>query len=317
MAQQHVATQVIGTALHGSHRGVPVSEGDLSMIPLLNATAVEPSYLTLDEAVKRGGFTVNEVGKSGAVPELRVKNSETSPVFILDGEQLLGVKQNRIVNLSLMVPEMSEMVIPVTCVERGRWSHRYDPCRPSEHVMYAEARASKMAQVTDSMKRGTTVQDKRADQEAVWLDIDAKSARMRSRSSTDAMETVFSDNRTRLETFVKRLAPVEHQVGAIFVARGVECGVELFDGVSTWSKFMPQLVSSWAMDAIDDVRLGQLARGKTTDIIERTCSGSWKVSPALGLGWDARLSEKNLTAGALLIEERLVHLAAFLRSSRG
>ena len=167
------------------------------------------------------------------------------------------------------------------------------------------------------MKRGTTVQDKRADQEAVWLDIDAKSARMRSRSSTDAMETVFSDNRTRLETFVKRLAPVEHQVGAIFVARGVECGVELFDGVSTWSKFMPQLVRSWAMDAIDDVRLGQLARGKTTDIIERTCSGSWKVSPALGLGWDARLSEKNLTAGALLIEERLVHLAAFLRSSRG
>ena len=115
MAQQPVATQVIATALHGVQRGGPVSEGELSMIPLLNTAAGEAKYLTLEEAVKRGGCTVKEVGESGSVPELRVANSEALPVFILDGEQLLGVKQNRIVNLSLMVPAKSEMVIPVTC----------------------------------------------------------------------------------------------------------------------------------------------------------------------------------------------------------
>ena len=329
MAQQSVATQVIATALHGVQRGGPVSEGELSMVPLLNTAAGEATYLTLEEAVKRGGFTVKEVGESGSVPELRVTNSEALPVFILDGEQLLGVKQNRIVNLSLMVPPKSEMVIPVTCVERGRWSHqsheshqphqsrqshRYDPCRPSENVMYAEARASKMAQVTDSMARGTTVQYKRADQGAVWSSIDAKSRRMRSHSSTDAMETVFRDHATRLETFVKRLTPVEHQVGAIFVARGVECGVELFDSVSTWTASMARLVRSWAMDAIDDQRLEQVGRRKRVDLIDRLCSGRWKTSPALGLGWDARLHEKGLTAGALLVEEQLVHVAAFDRS---
>ncbi|MCH2400415.1 MAG: hypothetical protein MK364_14965, partial [Pirellulales bacterium] len=295
-------------------RGVPVTEGELSVIPLLNESAPEANYLTFEAAVKRGGILVEELSESGSVPELRVKNSESLPVFVLDGEQLLGAKQNRIVNLSLMVPAKSEMIIPVTCVERGRWSHRHDRSQPSEHVMYAEARASKMAQVTDSMARGTTVQYKRADQGAVWSSIDAKSRRMRSHSSTDAMETVFRDHATRLETFVKRLTPVEHQVGAIFVARGVECGVELFDSVSTWTASMARLVRSWAMDAIDDQRLEQLGRRKRVDLIDRLCSGRWKASPALGLGWDARLHEKGLTAGALLVEEQLVHVASFDRS---
>ena len=56
------------------------------------------------------------------------------------------------------------------------------------------------------------------------------------------------------------------------------------------------------------------ARRETTSIIDELCSGSWKVSPALGLGWDARRTEKRLTAGALLVEDHPVHLAAFSRS---
>ena len=68
------------------------------------------------------------------------------------------------------------------------------------------------------------------------------------------------------------------------------------------------------MDAIDDQRLEQVERRKRVDLIDRLCSGRWKASPALGLGWDARLHENGLTAGALLVEEQLVHVAAFDRS---
>jgi hypothetical protein len=306
--------QAIRKALKDVQRGVPVSEGRMSVIPLLNESAGEATYLTLEAAVKRGGFTVEELSESGSVQELRVKNGESLPVFVLDGEQLLGAKQNRIVNLSLMVPAESELIIPVTCVERGRWSDRHDRSRPSENVMYAEVRASKMDHVTASMQRGPTVRHKRANQSAVWSDIRRKSARMQSYSSTEAMETVFSDHKSRLETFVERFTPVQHQVGAIFLVRNVETGVELFDSVSTCSTYMSQLVKSWAMDAIDGLRVEQLARRETTSIIDELCSASWKVSPALGLGLDARRSKNNLTAGALLVGNYPVHVAAFSRS---
>ena len=179
--------------------------------------------------------------------------------------------------------------------------------------MYAEARSAKMDQVTASMERGTTVQHRHADQSAVWSDIRKKSTRMGSRSSTDAMEAVFSESKSRLETFVERFAPVEHQVGAIFMVKKVEYGLELFDSVSTWSALMPQLVNSWAMDAIDAVRVAQFSKLQTRNIIEALCSGAWKVAPALGQGWDARRTEKRLTAGALLVEDELIHVAAFSR----
>ena len=42
------------------------------------------------------------------------------------GEQLAGGKQNRVLNASILVPAKSELPIPVTCVERGRWALR-DP----------------------------------------------------------------------------------------------------------------------------------------------------------------------------------------------
>ena len=69
--------QAIYTALKDVQRGVPVTEGELSVIPLLNESAPEANYLTFEAAVKRGGILVEELSESGSVPELRVKNSES------------------------------------------------------------------------------------------------------------------------------------------------------------------------------------------------------------------------------------------------
>jgi hypothetical protein len=52
--------------------------------------------------------------QSPAAPELRVKNSSGTPVLILDGEELVGAKQNRIVNVTILVVTQSEIVIPVS-----------------------------------------------------------------------------------------------------------------------------------------------------------------------------------------------------------
>ena len=60
--------QAIYTALKDVQRGVPVTEGELSMIPLLNESAPEANYLTFEAAVKRGGIMVEELSESGSVP---------------------------------------------------------------------------------------------------------------------------------------------------------------------------------------------------------------------------------------------------------
>jgi hypothetical protein len=56
-------------------------------------------YMTLSDAIRLGAANVSEISDSGSVPELRFTNSADLPVLILDGEELIGAKQNRTVNL--------------------------------------------------------------------------------------------------------------------------------------------------------------------------------------------------------------------------
>ena len=44
-----------------------------------------------------------------------------SPVLLVDGEELIGAKQNRVLNLSILIPAKQRCVIPICCVEAGRW----------------------------------------------------------------------------------------------------------------------------------------------------------------------------------------------------
>jgi hypothetical protein len=59
--------------------------------------------------------------------------------LLLDGEQLVGAKQNRIPNMIVLVAAQTEVTIPVSCVEQGRWGyqarHRSSLCGVSAQKM--------------------------------------------------------------------------------------------------------------------------------------------------------------------------------------
>ena len=54
------------------------------------------------------------------MPDLGLDNQCDRPVLLLDGEELVGAKQNRILKLSLPAPAGKPIVMPVSCVEAGR-----------------------------------------------------------------------------------------------------------------------------------------------------------------------------------------------------
>jgi len=51
-----------------------------------------------DEALSENLIEIAEKDGDGSVPELRVMNEPPKIILILDGEELVGGKQNRIVN---------------------------------------------------------------------------------------------------------------------------------------------------------------------------------------------------------------------------
>jgi hypothetical protein len=175
----------IERALAGITLGPAVAVENLVMFPLLGPSLKTVDYITLDDAIGQNASEITEVSAQGTVPELRVINRGVKPTLIIDDEELVGAKQNRIVNLTILVAAKSELIIPVSCVEAGRWRAKSRRFTAAPRTQYATGRAKRMAQVSRSMASSGA---RRSDQSAVWADIAEKSARLESLSDTSAME---------------------------------------------------------------------------------------------------------------------------------
>jgi hypothetical protein len=151
--------------------GTPVEYRGLSMTPLLGDDAPAGEYLTLGEALDAGDVEITEISEDGRVPELRLKNRAVRPVLIVDGEELVGAKQNRVLNLSVLAGAQRHTIIPVSCVEAGRWRHATRQFSSSSRAHFASSRAAKVAEVSASL---TSEGTRRSDQGAVWEAIAAK-----------------------------------------------------------------------------------------------------------------------------------------------
>ena len=95
----------IHDTINTAHLGSPTTYKNLTMIPLLfrptpvAGTVWDEQYVILDEALAAETARVTEVSDAGSVAELKFLNEGNRPVLLLDGEELVGAKQNRVLNL--------------------------------------------------------------------------------------------------------------------------------------------------------------------------------------------------------------------------
>ncbi len=302
--------QIIESTLAGLGLGAPASFRNLIIFPLLAKSPGESAYLLLDEALERGLAQVTEVSEGGSVPELFFDNRADQPVLLVDGEELVGAKQNRVLNLSILVAAGKKVVIPVSCVEAGRWQYRSRHFSASRHKLYARARAKKMAQVSESLRSSRS---RRSDQGAIWHDISEKMARMKAESRTASMEDIYVQREGDMESYVNAFAAQPGQAGAVFAINGEVAGAELFDSPATFAKYFRKLLWSYAMDAVDVDEPKPVApvEEAVRAFLSEMMAAAAQTFPAVGEGEDVRLSGERLAGGALVAGQRVVHLAAF------
>ena len=122
--------------------GDPVTHRGIVVTPLFPALDPRASYITLDEALPRG-LVITETSDAGSVPELAVVNPLAENVLLYDGEELVGAKQNRILNVSVLVGAGAKLPIPVSCVEQGRWARSSVDFDSATHISHAHLRRRK------------------------------------------------------------------------------------------------------------------------------------------------------------------------------
>ena len=282
----------------------------LTMFPLLSKKDGTLEYRTLDEALRGGHVRVGETSRAGSVPELRFENSGELPVLIVDGEELVGAKQNRTANLTVLVPARTTIVLPVSCVEAGRWSDRSGGVVASDRAHFARGRASRVASVSCAMESSGS---RRSDQARVWRDIDRVACCLEAPSPTRAMGAVFERHHGPIEDHVGALAAIEDQVGALFAIGSEVVGFDLFDRRSTLAALLPKLVRSYAVGALEleDSAKSLPDEERAKAFFEEAGSAKASTYPAVGLGTDIRLSAHRIAGGGLVVEGSLLHLAVF------
>ena len=301
--------QKIHDSISNLQLGEATSFEGLTVFPLFCESSREKDYLTLDEALEKGQARVTEVSESGAVPTLRFENPGDQRVLLVDGDELTGAKQNRIINLTIMVPAQTGIDIPVSCVEAGRWSHNSREFASPKRAMMARARASKSASVSASMK---AAESRRSDQGEVWQEVGVYQQALEVKSPTDSMSDIYDSYEVPLENYRKAFSAGQNQVGALFAVNGRIQGLEVFDCSETFANYLERLVSSYAITRLAE--RGELEFTATPDtekFLGRVSQAEAERFDALGEGDDLRLSGEDLTGGVLSAGDRIVHLVAF------
>jgi hypothetical protein len=190
---------------------------NLALFPLLSNLAIPLDYLTLDEALQGSLIEVTEKTEGGSVPELQVVNKSPQMVLILDGEELVGAKQNRVVNTTILIQGLTTLIIPVSCVEQGRWAYNNPRFESENRIMLGNLRARKAEQVHNNLR---TNLEYVADQRAIWNEISLKADRIEAESPSMAMSAMYENKAKTLEEYTKNFRPIEGQVGAVFLING-------------------------------------------------------------------------------------------------
>ncbi|MEW5953303.1 MAG: DUF6569 family protein [Bacillota bacterium] len=287
---------------------------NLVIFPLLADESGEPGYILLDEVLEQGAFEVQEASIEGSVNEILVRNKGDRPVLILDGEILMGAKQNRVVNASILVGPKAELKVPVSCVEQQRWRYVSEKFTESRRFSYARMRAQKNEQVTGCLMAYGTFD---ADQSAIWDEVERKQREMRVESATRAVNDVYESHEEKLKKYCEAFYALEGQAGAAVFINGQFACLDAFDSPVSLQKLYKKMVESYALDALEVAgqERKEVNERDVRELLDRAATARVSAYPSVGLGEDLRIRGEGLAGSCLTSGGKVIHLALFASES--
>lgn len=286
----------------------------IAMMPVFSDQRCNIEYLTIDEAVKIGGLRITEVSVGGSVPYLNAENLCDKLILLIDGEELIGARQNRILNLSILLKPKSVSTIPVSCVERGRWSYKTLEFRPSEYMMPVKARAQKTKSVSLNIAACASPM---SEQYLVWEEVSVLHKKAGTRSPSEASYDVFLQKKREIERFLNSLKSENGQIGYLLFVEDKPQVLEIIPNPKKYASYHRKFAAASVIDAIGD-KLMDISTQK--DIDYNSLTGNFinsimackeiEFNP-VGCGINLRYDSDAVVGAALIYEKSVMHAVFF------
>ncbi len=277
-------------------------------------TTIYPIYLpdNSPKDIKIAGdeLVVSEL-ESASVPQIQVHNPTDSPLLIPAGKVLSGGRQTRTVNVSILVAAGSTIIIPVSCVEAGRW---YGERRFEDSKRFA-SRSVRMAKQRSVARNVKNLQRKMSDQSAVWNSIDAelnlRHLASKTKNFLHAEEALNDENErfTAVQELLKE-GPEPDQNGVAIAHGDTIVSVEMFSSPEALKSSYEALIRSAIFDS-PDKQVKSPSEDAVQAFLDEILSAETTQATGVGLGTEYHIENEKFVAHALAYEGKFLHANAF------
>ena len=255
--------------------------------------------MTLEKGFDLGLVEVKECETSD-VNTLIVKNHAVTPLLLIDGEEVVGGDQNRIVNSTILIEAESEMKIPVSCTEKGRWAYKSE-FTDSDYMANYNTRVNK-----EYASRGGT-----SFQSAVWSSIDSLEEEKSFKSETTAMSESYENLNSRHEEIIENFPTVMGQTGVLIIINGEIKGFEMFLNSEIYRQFHKKILKSYLIDCEIKNQTFAVNTDAAHDIITDVFASSFEKRDSFGIE-QAFEFENSAGMGCLYtFKNQIIHLSYF------
>lgn len=265
--------------------------------------------MSLKIGLNLGLVEISEINSDGQVGKVKVINNAVTPLLILDGEEMIGAKQNRIVNSTVIIPAKSEKIVPVSCTESGRWHYKSDYFSYSNHMASSRVRRDKQSSVSLSLRRHRTFE---SNQKEVWHNIRETERDLKLSNETCALHDSYTKKYMDIKDYKNAFSIHDNQNGLVTYINGKPVGFEMIYNSTIYKEYHEKLLESYILDAIskqdDDFEENDFDEELFIDKIKESEREKYD---SIGLGVDYRLENDELTGSAMIYEGNLINASFF------
>ena len=287
--------------------GEPQVAGPLAVFPVFGPSP-RLEYRTFADAMSLGAF-VKELDSGASVNDLLVANPTDQPILLFEGEEVRGAQQNRTLDVPVLVPAGARTVVPVSCVEQGRW----DGSRSAEHFLPAPAapdpslRRVKRLAANRAVAAGAPA---RANQGEVWAEVGRRLSDHGVSSASAALGDVFVGRDENVSALAGGIEVVDGQLGSVAVVDGRPIVLDLVSRPDAYASLHDRLVRGYALEALD-APPREPNPNRVMLFIDAALSARQTRTPTPGLGEAYALEGRAVTGGVLRCAKEIVQLSVF------
>ena len=275
----------------------PQIHKNIAIVPIKTPLNHKIDLMTLKKGFELDLVDVKECEHS-TVNTLIVKNKSVVPLLLIDGEEIVGGDQNRIIDATILIAPQSEKKIPVDCTEHGRCGYKSE-FNHSENI----------ANYTNSLAKRHAFRNKGNVQQAVWDSINELEMSRSFSSPTQAMSESYDDAKEDLDEIIDAFDIVEGQTGIVMVIDGEVKGFEIFLNSEIYREYHEKIIKSYLINAEVNDDVFTINTDTISGIIEYAMGVEYDEVKNEGL--ESRFESKNEdgVGSMYTYKEELIHMS--------